>query len=68
MGREIVAQVDDLAELVSRSTGKTRLDAIATDVFPGALMASYYARIAPRVLNPRGWIAPASCSSTRSPG
>ena len=53
MGRAIVERVDAIAEIVSRSTGKTRIDALSTDVFPGALMASYYARIAPRVLNPR---------------
>ena len=53
MGRAIVARVDRIAEIISRSTGKTRMDALSTDVFPGALMASYYARTAPRVLNPR---------------
>jgi succinate-semialdehyde dehydrogenase/glutarate-semialdehyde dehydrogenase len=53
MGKVIVARVDTIAEVISRSTGKTRMDALSTDVFPGALMASYYARLAPRVLNPR---------------
>ena len=53
MGRAVVARVDAIAEIISRSTGKTRMDALSTDVFPGAFMASYYARIAPRVLNPR---------------
>jgi acyl-CoA reductase-like NAD-dependent aldehyde dehydrogenase len=53
LGREIAARVDELSEVVSRSTGKTRMDALSTDVFPGALMASYYARIAPRMLAPR---------------
>ena len=53
MGREITARVDELAQVVSRSTGKTRMDALSTDVFPGSLMAAYYARIAPRVLAPR---------------
>ncbi len=53
MGREIVRRADELAEIVSRSTGKTRLDALSTEAFSGALMASYYARIAPRMLNPR---------------
>jgi succinate-semialdehyde dehydrogenase/glutarate-semialdehyde dehydrogenase len=53
MGRVIVERVDQIAEVISRSTGKTRMDALAGDVFPGSLMASYYARIAPRVLNPR---------------
>jgi len=53
LGARIVARVDELAEVVSRSSGKTRMDALSTDVFPGALMASYYARIAPRMLAPR---------------
>jgi succinate-semialdehyde dehydrogenase/glutarate-semialdehyde dehydrogenase len=53
MGRAIVARVDHIAEVISRCTGKTRVDALSTDVFPGSLMASYYGRIAPRVLNPR---------------
>jgi acyl-CoA reductase-like NAD-dependent aldehyde dehydrogenase len=53
MGREIVERVDEIALVISRSTGKTRMDALSTDVFPGSLMASYYARIAPEVLNPR---------------
>jgi succinate-semialdehyde dehydrogenase/glutarate-semialdehyde dehydrogenase len=53
MGKEIVARADEIALVISRSTGKTRMDALSTDVFPGALMASYYARIAPQVLEPR---------------
>lgn len=53
LGREIVARVDEIALLISRSTGKTRMDALCTDVFPGSLLASYYARIAPDVLKPR---------------
>ena len=53
LGREIVMRADGIAELISRSTGKTRVDALSTDVLPGAIMASYYARIAPRVLRPR---------------
>jgi succinate-semialdehyde dehydrogenase/glutarate-semialdehyde dehydrogenase len=53
MGRLIVERADRIAETISRATGKTRMDALSTDVFSGALMASYYARIAPRVLNPR---------------
>jgi len=53
MGREIVARVDEIALVISRSTGKTRMDALSTDVFPGSLMASYYARIAPDVLTTR---------------
>jgi len=53
MGRAIVDSADDIAEIISRSTGKTRMDALSTEVLPGALMASYYARIAPRMLRPR---------------
>jgi len=53
MGREITARADELSQLISRATGKTRMDALSTDVFSGAMMAYYYARIAPRVLNPR---------------
>ncbi|HUJ76071.1 MAG TPA: aldehyde dehydrogenase family protein, partial [bacterium] len=53
LGREITARADQIAEVVSRSTGKTRMDALSTDVFSGAIMASYYARIARRLLAPR---------------
>jgi succinate-semialdehyde dehydrogenase/glutarate-semialdehyde dehydrogenase len=53
MGRIIVERVDQIAEVISRCTGKTRIDALSSDLFPGTLMAAYYARIAPRVLNPR---------------
>ena len=53
LGREIVKRADSIAELISRSTGKTRMDALSLDVLPGAIVASYYARIAPRVLSPR---------------
>ena len=53
MGREIVARADEIALTVSRATGKTRMDALSTDVFSGALLASYYARIAPRMLATR---------------
>jgi acyl-CoA reductase-like NAD-dependent aldehyde dehydrogenase len=53
MGRLIVDRADQVAEIISRCTGKTRTDALSSDLFPGALMAAYYARIAPRVLNPR---------------
>lgn len=53
LGKAIVARADEIASLVSRSTGKTRMDALSTDVVPGALLASYYARIAPQMLAPR---------------
>ena len=53
MGRAVVARVDQIAEIVSRCTGKTRMDALSGDVFSGAFMPSYYARISPSVLKPR---------------
>jgi succinate-semialdehyde dehydrogenase/glutarate-semialdehyde dehydrogenase len=53
IGRGIVERADLFAQIISRSTGKTRMDALSSDVFPGAIMASHYARIAPRVLNAR---------------
>jgi succinate-semialdehyde dehydrogenase/glutarate-semialdehyde dehydrogenase len=53
MGRAITARADDLADIISRSTGKTRMDALSTEVLPGSIMASYYARIARRMLVPR---------------
>ena len=37
----IVARADDIAAVVSRSTGKTRMDALTTDVFPAVLAASH---------------------------
>jgi len=46
----IVAGADRIAETINRSTGKTRVDALSTEVVPAALAANYYARIAPRVL------------------
>ncbi len=53
MGRAIVERADEIAVTISRATGKTRMDALSTEVLPGALLASYYAGIAPRMLRPR---------------
>jgi succinate-semialdehyde dehydrogenase/glutarate-semialdehyde dehydrogenase len=49
----IAAHADPLSDVVSKSTGKTRVDALSAEVLPSALAASYYARIAPRVHAPR---------------
>lgn len=49
----LVEHVDDLAETISHDNGKVRLDALATEVLPAALAASYYASHARRFLSPR---------------
>jgi succinate-semialdehyde dehydrogenase/glutarate-semialdehyde dehydrogenase len=45
----IACHVDEVSETISRSTGKTRIDALSTEVLPSAMAANYYAKIAPRV-------------------
>jgi acyl-CoA reductase-like NAD-dependent aldehyde dehydrogenase len=49
----VVKHADELADIISRENGKTRLDALATEVLPAAMGATYYARQAPRWLRPR---------------
>jgi acyl-CoA reductase-like NAD-dependent aldehyde dehydrogenase len=46
----LVAHADELSEIISQDNGKTRVDAISTEVLPAALAASYYARKAPQFL------------------
>ncbi len=48
----ITARADELSLVISRTTGKTRVDAMSTEVLPSAMAASYYAKIAPRVHKP----------------
>ncbi len=48
--RWIVEHADELSRLISDCTGKPRVDALSTEVLPGAIMCSYYARVAPRFL------------------
>ncbi|MHC4402825.1 MAG: aldehyde dehydrogenase family protein [Planctomycetota bacterium] len=55
----VVRHADELATTVSRETGKTRLDALATEVLPAALGIRYYARRAKRFLKARR-LSPAS--------
>ena len=50
MAREIAREADEISEVISRATGKTRLDALSTEVLPAAIAARYYARIAPRLM------------------
>ncbi|MBN2362235.1 MAG: aldehyde dehydrogenase family protein [Deltaproteobacteria bacterium] len=46
----LVEHAEEIASTISRDNGKTRLDALATEVVPAALAASYYARHAERFL------------------
>lgn len=53
MQRYIVDHAEELAETVSRSNGKTRVDALATEVLPCALACDWYGRNTGKVLRPR---------------
>ena len=48
----VVAHADRIAETISRCTGKTRVDALSTEVMPAALAINYYARAVGRELKP----------------
>lgn len=49
----IVDRADELAEIISRDTGKTRIDALTTEVLPSAGAAAWYSKQAPRWLKDR---------------
>lgn len=53
MRDRIAARADGICELILKTTGKTRVDALTTEVFPLAMAASWYARTAPRVMRSR---------------
>jgi acyl-CoA reductase-like NAD-dependent aldehyde dehydrogenase len=46
----IVRESDELAEIISRDSGKTRTDAITDEILPSAAAADYYAKNAKRFL------------------
>ena len=46
----IVDNADKIAEIISRDNGKTRIDALATEVLPAAMGISYYCKNARRIL------------------
>lgn len=46
----IVNHTDELASIISSSTGKTRMDALATEVMSSAMAVNYYAKNAARLL------------------
>ena len=53
LSTSIASRADEIAEVISRSTGKTRVDAISGEVLASAMAAAYYARIAARVHRPQ---------------
>jgi acyl-CoA reductase-like NAD-dependent aldehyde dehydrogenase len=50
---------DELAEVIARDSGKTRMDALSAEVLPAAMAVDYYCRKAKRLLKDRR-IAPGS--------
>jgi acyl-CoA reductase-like NAD-dependent aldehyde dehydrogenase len=52
VGAIISRHGDELADMISKLTGKTPVDAMATEVLPSVLSASYYAKSAGKVLRP----------------
>lgn len=49
----LVENAEKMAEVVSRDNGKTRVDALATEVVPAAMAVDYYAKKAKRFLENR---------------
>ncbi|NOY07477.1 MAG: aldehyde dehydrogenase family protein, partial [Spirochaetes bacterium] len=48
----IVKHTDELASTISSVTGKSKVDAIATEILPAVIAARYYPKLAKRVLRP----------------
>ncbi len=55
----LVEHADQLSETIGRDNGKTRVDAISTEVLPAAIAAHYYSKKARRFLRTRR-LAPAN--------
>ncbi len=51
----LVEHTDELSETISKDVGKTRVEALATEVLPTIMAITYYIRNAKRFLKPR-WI------------
>lgn len=49
----VIENADELAAIVSRENGKSRIDALATEVLPCALAANWYAKNAAKELKPK---------------
>ena len=47
----MVEKAEEIAEVISKDNGKTRMDALTTEVFPAILAVAYYERHARKFLN-----------------
>ncbi len=50
VGAALVERADELAALISRDNGKTKVDAIATEILPAAMALNYYRSQGKRIL------------------
>lgn len=53
IGDYLLDQADAIARTIAADTGKTRIEALATEVIPARIALSFYRRKAPRFLKPR---------------
>lgn len=53
LGATLTDEADAIARVIAAETGKTRIEALATEVIPARIALSYYRRKAPRFLKPR---------------
>jgi acyl-CoA reductase-like NAD-dependent aldehyde dehydrogenase len=53
MRGSLLLHADDIARAVAEATGKTRVDALSTEVLPSAMAAAWYAKAARRFLRKR---------------
>ena len=49
----LLQEADAIADVISRDNGKTRVDAMSTEVFPALMALSYYMKKAGSILRPR---------------
>jgi acyl-CoA reductase-like NAD-dependent aldehyde dehydrogenase len=49
----LVQHAEEISEVISKDNGKTRVDALATEVLPAAMAVSYYAKHAKKYLKTR---------------
>jgi acyl-CoA reductase-like NAD-dependent aldehyde dehydrogenase len=49
----MVSNADELAAVINQDNGKTRIDALSTEVLPAAMAISYYMKMANKFLKPK---------------
>jgi acyl-CoA reductase-like NAD-dependent aldehyde dehydrogenase len=53
VGKAVAARADDLASIICGNNGKTRMDALATEVLPAILSLGFYRRRGRRLVSPK---------------